>query len=174
MLPWSSVKSLNILHPDPVRIEREICALGSRLSNRPDSRAAPAKQRPSSSAPVTESPQPPSSANGCPPQGCGPGVALCGTCAPGQRSAIGYFGWITWGVLPRNPIGAIAQLVEHLHGMQGVRSSSLLGSIPTAANQPGSPWLAAVNHGLVGWCMGRRLSANSSPETMRGQSPTQL
>ena len=25
--------------------------------------------------------------------------------------------------------GAIAQLVEHLHGMQGVRSSSLLGSI---------------------------------------------
>ena len=25
-------------------------------------------------------------------------------------------------------IGAIAQLVEHLHGMQGVRSSSLLGS----------------------------------------------
>ena len=24
--------------------------------------------------------------------------------------------------------GAIAQLVEHLHGMQGVRSSSLLGS----------------------------------------------
>ena len=26
-------------------------------------------------------------------------------------------------------IGAIAQLVEHLHGMQGVRSSSLLGSI---------------------------------------------
>ena len=26
-------------------------------------------------------------------------------------------------------LGAIAQLVEHLHGMQGVRSSSLLGSI---------------------------------------------
>ena len=25
-------------------------------------------------------------------------------------------------------LGAIAQLVEHLHGMQGVRSSSLLGS----------------------------------------------
>ena len=28
-----------------------------------------------------------------------------------------------------NDHGAIAQLVEHLHGMQGVRSSSLLGSI---------------------------------------------
>lgn len=30
---------------------------------------------------------------------------------------------------PKIPLGAIAQLVEHLHGMQGVRSSSLLGSI---------------------------------------------
>ena len=33
--------------------------------------------------------------------------------------------------------GAIAQLVEHLHGMQGVRSSSLLGSIKKAQARPG-------------------------------------
>ena len=33
--------------------------------------------------------------------------------------------------------GAIAQLVEHLHGMQGVRSSSLLGSIKKAQASPG-------------------------------------
>ncbi len=30
--------------------------------------------------------------------------------------------------LEKTCLGAIAQLVEHLHGMQGVRSSSLLGS----------------------------------------------
>ena len=33
---------------------------------------------------------------------------------------------------PFDPIGALAQLVEHLHGMQGVRSSNLLGSISKA------------------------------------------
>ena len=33
--------------------------------------------------------------------------------------------------------GAIAQLVEHLHGMQGVRSSSLLGSIEKTQAKPG-------------------------------------
>ena len=42
---------------------------------------------------------------------------------------------------PTDPTGAIAQLVEHLHGMQGVRSSSLLGSIHHRhhENQAGLP-----------------------------------
>ena len=38
--------------------------------------------------------------------------------------------------------GAIAQLVEHLHGMQGVRSSSLLGSIVKST----------VDHWFFGGC----------------------
>ena len=42
-----------------------------------------------------------------------------------------------------NDYGAIAQLVEHLHGMQGVRSSSLLGSI-----------LKSPVSDLAFWCLG--------------------
>jgi hypothetical protein len=35
------------------------------------------------------------------------------------------------------PIGAIAQLVEHLHGMQGVSGSNPLGSIHRTQAWPG-------------------------------------
>ena len=42
--------------------------------------------------------------------------------------------------LTKTNYGAIAQLVEHLHGMQGVRSSSLLGSIyQILSNLGGNP-----------------------------------
>ena len=37
--------------------------------------------------------------------------------------------------MPIRVIGAIAQLVEHLHGMQGVRSSSLLGSTEVSLSE---------------------------------------
>ena len=36
------------------------------------------------------------------------------------------------------PYGAIAQLVEHLHGMQGVSGSNPLGSIEITQALPGS------------------------------------
>jgi hypothetical protein len=39
--------------------------------------------------------------------------------------------------VPCRPIGAIAQLVEHLHGMQGVSGSNPLGSIGKSQAQPG-------------------------------------
>ena len=45
--------------------------------------------------------------------------------------------------------GAIAQLVEHLHGMQGVRSSSLLGSI---LKIPVSDWVEAIRKGCFSAC----------------------
>ena len=76
--------------------------------------------------------------------GCGPGRA----CASGRGSAICLSYGITWGVLPKNPTGAIAQLVEHLHGMQGVRSSSLLGSIDH--HQPPA-WIAVAGGGASSW-----------------------
>gem|GEM_PF-2636072 len=72
------------------------------------------------------------------------------------------------GVLPKDPTGAIAQLVEHLHGMQGVRSSSLLGSIHHLHHEP------ALVAGAGSWYMGRRLSTSNRPEITRGQSPVRL
>ena len=49
-----------------------------------------------------------------------------------QHQAFAGVSFLTSKAKPKggaNDHGAIAQLVEHLHGMQGVRSSSLLGSI---------------------------------------------
>ena len=62
-----------------------------------------------------------------------PSVIAC------QHQAFAGVSFLTSKARPKggaNDHGAIAQLVEHLHGMQGVRSSSLLGSIlqnPSAA-----------------------------------------
>ena len=58
-----------------------------------------------------------------------------------QHQAFAGVSFLTSKAKPKggaNDHGAIAQLVEHLHGMQGVRSSSLLGSI---LSSPVSDWV---------------------------------
>ena len=87
---------------------------------------------------------------------------------------------------PFDPIGALAQLVEHLHGMQGVRSSNLLGSISKAQALRlsffvvGSPWLHSGTPGAfrhqspirIRSCwIGLVMAASTSPSTLASTLP---